>query len=237
MDLKDSILSSPEGSCLNGNKHLLDNIDFIAERIQNISGDIVECGVWKGATFSYMANVFPERTMWAYDSFEGVPSNKDQTKYPDKYKSEWVKANEVLSVDMSFFHTSLEKYNVPNPNRIRIVKGWFKDTLPNAIQQIALLRVDGDLYSSTYEVLEYLYPLVVDGGFVIFDDYCIDESKQAVHDYFVNIKQLPRFYDVSDTLPWYKEDIFFKVNWDGSVEHNMDSIRTRQGVFIQKINQ
>ena len=237
MDIKDIILESPEGSCLNKNKHLLDNIDFIAEKIKNLPGDIVECGVWKGSTFSYMATVFPERTMWAYDSFEGVPSNKEQTKYPEKYSTnniDWATCCPELSVDVSFLFESFSKYNVPNINRINIVKGWFKDTLPNAKQSIVLLRVDGDLYSSTYEILEYLYPLVVDGGFIIFDDYCIPESKQAIHDYFVNTKQLPKFYDVSDALPWYKEDIFLKVDNDGNVEHNMDSIRSRQGVFIQK---
>jgi hypothetical protein len=229
MDLKDSILSSPEGSCLNGNKHLLDNIDFIAERIKNISGDIVECGVWKGATFSYMANVFPERTMWAYDSFEGIPADKHQTKYTEKYNNMWSTCCPDLVADVSFLYDSFSKYNVQDINRINIVKGWFKDTLPNAKHPIALLRVDGDLYSSTYEILEYLYPLVVDGGFVIFDDYCIEEARQAVHDYFFNTQKLPKFYDVSDKVPWHKEDIFITES-----EHNMDSIRVRQGVFVQK---
>jgi hypothetical protein len=233
MDIKKVILESPEGACLNSNNHLLDNIDFIAEHIADISGDIVECGVWKGATLSYMATVFPTRTIWAYDSFEGVPTNKEQTKYPDKYSirgTDWATCCTELSADVSFLHDAFVKYNVPNPERIQIVKGWFKDTLPTATQQIALLRVDGDLYSSTYEVLEYLYPLVVKGGFVIFDDYCISESREAVHDYFCRIGELPTFYDISDELPWIKEGLY--INSDGS--HNLDETRHRQGVFIRK---
>ena len=230
MDVKQTILKSPEGSCLNGNQHLLDNIDFIAEHIKDIPGDIVECGVWKGATFSYMATVFPDRTMWAYDSFEGVPSNKEQTKYPDRYDKHWSTCCPVLSADVSFLYDSFAKYEVPNIERINIVKGWFKDTLPTANHPIALLRVDGDLYSSTYEVLEYLYPLVVKGGFVIFDDYCIEESRAAVWDYFCKINEVPTFYDVSDNSPWIKEGL--RINEDGT--HNFDEVRHRQGVFVRK---
>lgn len=228
-DIKEAILSSPEGACLNENRYLLDNIDFIAEHIKNLKGDIVECGVWKGATFAYMANVFQNRTLWAYDSFDGVPYKAEQTKYPDKYNVAW-KLDTRLKSDISTFYEILQKYNIENTDNINVIPGWFKDTLPFATHSIALLRVDGDLYSSTYEVLEYLYPLVVDGGFVIFDDYCIDESKQAVYDYFVNTQQLPKFYDVWDAVPWIYEELF--INENG--EHNLTSVRKKQGVFIQK---
>lgn len=237
MDIKKIILESPEGACLNGNGHVLHNIDFIAEKIKDLPGDIVECGVWKGAMLSYMATIFIDRTIWAYDSFEGVPTNKDQTKYPDKYSSreiDWAKCCPELVADVSFLHETLAKYEVPNPDRIQIVKGWFKDTLPSATQQIALLRVDGDLYSSTYEILEYLYPLVVKGGFIIFDDYCIGESRQAIHDYFCNIRELPKFYDVSDDTPWPYENLYIKHDEEGNYTHNLDDVRHRQGVFIQK---
>ena len=237
MDIKKIILESPEGACLNGNGHLLHNIDYIAERIKDIQGDIVECGVWKGVMLSYMATVFPDRTIWAYDSFEGVPSNKDQTKYPDKYsfrEIDWATCCPELAADVSFLHEAFVKYEVPNTNRIQIVKGWFKDTLPNATQQIALLRADGDLYSSTYEILEYLYPLVVKGGFVIFDDYCIPESRQAIHDYFCKIRELPKFYDVSDNKPWPHKNLYIKHDKEGNCTHNLDDVRHRQGVFIQK---
>lgn len=233
MDIKKTILESPEGACLNGNGHLLHNIDFIAEKIKDLPGDIVECGVWKGAMLSYMATIFTDRTIWAYDSFEGVPSNKDQTKYPDKYSIhgiDWANCCPELIADVSFLYEAFAKYEVPNPDRIQIVKGWFKDTLPNATQQIALLRVDGDLYSSTYEILEYLYPLVVKGGFIIFDDYCIPESREAVHDYFCNIKELPTFYDPD---PHICENLYMRHE-NGCCEHNLDNVRHIQGVFIQK---
>ena len=44
--------------------------------------------------------------------------------------------------------------------------------------------VDGDLYSSTMDVLENLYSLVSPGGYVIFDDYPLPQSQRAIHDFF-----------------------------------------------------
>lgn len=224
IDLKNKILEADEGKCLNGHRYLLDNIDFIAEHIKDIPGDIVECGVWKGATFAYMATVFPSRTMWAYDSFEGVPANKDQTKYTERYTQyniDWSTCCPELIADVSILHDTLAKYDVPNKERINIKKGWFKDTLPTAAHPIALLRVDGDLYSSTYEVLEYLYPLVTNGGFIIFDDYCIEESRLAVIDYFTHIQEQPKIYSTVNT----------EIN---KYVYDFNQVPKLQGTFIQK---
>jgi hypothetical protein len=72
-------------------------------------------------------------------------------------------------------------------DRVRFLKGWFKDTLHAApIERLALLRVDGDLYSSTTDALEALYDRVVPGGFVIVDDYFLPNCRQAVDDFIVS---------------------------------------------------
>ena len=70
--------------------------------------------------------------------------------------------------------------------QVRFLKGWFKDTLPNApIESLALLRLDGDLYESTIIPLRALYPKLSLGGYVIIDDYspAIPGCVQAVHDF------------------------------------------------------
>ena len=59
-------------------------------------------------------------------------------------------------------------------NRMVVVEGWFNESLPPAntgLQRIAFLRMDGDLFESTYSVLNALYPLVSPGGAVYIDDY------------------------------------------------------------------
>ena len=68
---------------------------------------------------------------------------------------------------------------------VRFLPGWFKDTLPTApIRELALLRLDGDLYESTWVALEHLYPKLAVGGFCLIDDYGgIAGCRKAVHDY------------------------------------------------------
>jgi hypothetical protein len=67
--------------------------------------------------------------------------------------------------------------------------GYFKDSLPNAIKKnkfkcFAVLRLDGDLYESTWQSLEYLYPYLNEGGIVIIDDFTDWVGAfTAVHDY------------------------------------------------------
>jgi len=67
---------------------------------------------------------------------------------------------------------------------VRFLEGWFKDTLPNApIDNLAVLRLDGDMYESTIQALDLLYDKVSWGGFVIVDDYHLGPCKQAVTDF------------------------------------------------------
>jgi Macrocin-O-methyltransferase (TylF) len=70
-------------------------------------------------------------------------------------------------------------------DQVQFLKGWFRDTLPSApIERLALLRLDGDLYDSTYDALDALYPRLSTGGYAIVDDYnTFDECRRAVHDY------------------------------------------------------
>jgi hypothetical protein len=68
--------------------------------------------------------------------------------------------------------------------RLRFLKGWFKDTLPTApIERLAILRLDGDMYSSTMDTLTSLYPKLSSGGFAIVDDYAIEACRKAVTDF------------------------------------------------------
>jgi hypothetical protein len=55
---------------------------------------------------------------------------------------------------------------------VRFLPGWFSDSLPHApVGQLAILRLDADLYASTMDALVPLYDKVAPGGFVVVDDY------------------------------------------------------------------
>ena len=72
-------------------------------------------------------------------------------------------------------------------DKVKFLKGWFKDTLPGApIRSLAILRLDGDYYESTMDALTNLYDKLSVGGYVIIDDYGEDSwtyCQKAVDDY------------------------------------------------------
>jgi O-methyltransferase len=159
----------------------------------DVPGDLVECGVWRGGASILMRAVLAAygdqtRCVWLADSFEGLPI-PDTSKYNpglrgklDKLLVPEIYAG-VLAVPETEVRANFERYGLLD-DQVRFLPGWFKDTLPNApIDRIALLRLDGDLYDSTMESLDALYPRLSPEGFCIIDDYALDGCRQAVTDY------------------------------------------------------
>lgn len=164
---------------------------------QKIDGDIVETGSWNGGCCAFMAKCSPERKVWMFDSFEGMPEFSEKDAYKAKCKKLEAKANPELK-PVGLWKADVEKAKkiiekVGATNRTKIFKGWFQDTIPKAgIEKIALLRIDGDIYESTKFCLEALYDKVVDGGYIILDDYRGWEgSRHAVFEFFVDRKIAP----------------------------------------------
>ena len=90
----------------------------------------------------------------------------------------------ILGVSEAEVRANFERYGLLD-DQVRFLPGWFKDTLHDApIEQIAVLRLDGDLYESTIQALDALYPRLSPGGFCIVDDYyAVKACEQAVTDY------------------------------------------------------
>ena len=89
-----------------------------------------------------------------------------------------------MAVSLEEVRQNFTKYGLLD-SQVKFLKGFFKDTLPAApIEQLAVLRLDGDLYESVAGPLEYLYPKVAVGGFVILDDYyTLASARRALDDY------------------------------------------------------
>jgi hypothetical protein len=167
----------------------LNNIQFAVETVlkEGIAGDLLEAGVWRGGAVILMkavlrAHGITDRIVWAADSFRGLPP-PDPASYPhdaglDLYQFP------ILAVPLERVRQNIMRYGLLD-DRVRFLEGWFRDTLSQApIQQLAVLRADGDLYESTFQILSALYPKMAAGGFVIIDDYVnIAACRQAVDDY------------------------------------------------------
>ena len=90
----------------------------------------------------------------------------------------------MLAVSEAEVRANFQRYGLLD-DQIRFLPGWFKDTLHDApIERIAVLRLDGDLYESTIQALDALYPRLSPGGFCIIDDYHVLKAcRKAVTDY------------------------------------------------------
>jgi O-methyltransferase len=123
------------------------------------------------------------RRVWLADSFAGVPP-PDAANYKADKGIKLHRHASILGVSQEQVKTNFERYGLLD-EQVRFVPGWFKDTLADApIDQIAVLRLDGDLYESTIQALDALYPRLSSGGFCIIDDYhALKACEQAVADY------------------------------------------------------
>lgn len=166
----------------------LENVEScVNETLENnIKGDFVEAGVWRGGACILAHNIFKiassTKKVWVFDSFEGLPK-PDAEKYPsDTGDNHW--SIPELSVSLEQVKKNFELFNVLDES-VEFIKGWFKDTMPNnAIENISVLRLDGDMYESTIDPLEYLYPKLSSGGYCIIDDYTPRYGAfNAVNDY------------------------------------------------------
>jgi O-methyltransferase len=154
-----------------------------------VPGDLLEAGVWRGGAAIYMRALLfalgdETRTVWVADSFAGLPQ-PDSTNFAQDATMDLSEYKE-LAVSLEEVRSNFERYGMLD-ERVRFLKGWFKDTLAAApIDRLAVLRLDGDYYESTIQGLEALYDKVSPYGFVIIDDYfTFEQCKQAVDDFRV----------------------------------------------------
>jgi hypothetical protein len=163
----------------------LDNIQTCIEYViaNNVPGDIIETGAWRGGAMIFARAMLKlhgitDRKVWVADSFEGLPRPKSEADGWDYSKVD------ALKVSLEQVKSNFERFGMLD-EQVEFLKGWFADTLPTApIERLAILRLDGDMYSSTMDSLVNLYDKVSPGGFVIVDDYHSWPScKAAVTDF------------------------------------------------------
>ena len=163
----------------------LDNVRDCVQQVlaDGIPGDLAECGVWRGGTTIWMRALLAlagvtDRSVWVIDSFTGLPLD---AAVREGWETPVIR--EHLPVSLDRVQQNFALYGMLD-DQVRFLPGFFRDTLPDApVSQLAVLRLDGDLYESQMNVLMYLYPKLSPGGFVIIDDTHLSECARAVRDY------------------------------------------------------
>jgi hypothetical protein len=169
---------------------------------RDVPGEIVECGVFKGASlirFALFREIFGDarsRQLVGFDTFGEfpVPSFEPDQKRREEFVAE--AGSESISteqLDRVFANNDIGNYE--------LVEGDVNDTIPEYVDanpelRISLLNIDIDVYGATKTILEYLYPRVVSGGVILFDDYGkFPGETKAIGEYFADedlkIQKLP----------------------------------------------
>jgi hypothetical protein len=203
----------------------LDNIQALVARIlaEGVPGDLLEAGVARGGAVLFMRAVLrahgcADRVVWAADSFQGFPDsardagqdspllqqvNALRSAGPgsaDSMYQQFLRGTSLEEVRATF-----DRYGLLD-EQVRFLPGWFADTLPGPVGQLALLRLDADLYGSTYDALRALYPRVAPGGYVVIDDYrVIDECRRAVQDYLAEIGAAPELVEIDYSAVYWRK--------------------------------
>lgn len=189
---------------------LIDAVRYISTH--QICGSIVECGVWRGGSMMAAALTLLElndsdRNLYLYDTFEGMPQPDDiyDHSFDDKLASSQLRAeargtgiwckSTLEDVTANLYSTGYA------PHRVKYVKGKVELTIPEIIPtSIALLRLDTDWYESTRHELQFLFPLIAPGGFLIIDDYGHWKgARRACDDYLSQLKIKPFMHRIDYT--------------------------------------
>jgi len=180
----------------------------------NVPGDFVECGVWRGGNGILAKSIFEylgsDKNVWMFDTFKGMtePTSVD------------VEAIDQTSAQIKFLENQTETHNEwcyasledvqkncldagVDVGSFTFIKGDICETLKinkNIPEQISVLRLDTDWYESTKAELEVLYPRLSNAGVLIIDDYGHWEgARKAVEEYFSSQRYKPLFNVIDRT--------------------------------------
>ncbi|MBR1419602.1 MAG: hypothetical protein IJ575_00875, partial [Selenomonadaceae bacterium] len=155
-------------------------LQLLAEEIQNqkIPGEIAELGVFRGEFAKYLNELFPDRTLNLFDTFEGFA---DQQENHDRQSGLVAENMLVNSSYLKNTTVDLVMSKMKHPERVKIYKGFFPDTIPSEEKQFALVSLDPDLYQPTIDGLRYFYPRLLIGGFIMIHDYNNAQFNKSIH--------------------------------------------------------
>jgi len=193
----------------------------IIDSTERFDGDIIECGVYKGTTLLGMAHRLLRRgitdvRLLGCDSFVGFPqpSAEDALSGGSFHQ----RARKGVFSDTTYEQTMRKIRLLGFDAQVSLLKGFFDRTLPTlSAMRFSLAHLDCDLYRSYVTCLEFLYPRMVPGGYIVFDEYSSEDiypgAKKAIEEFLAGKPEpIERFPDARDPryfirkLPYHAAD-------------------------------
>jgi len=210
----------------------LDNVYYLLSNVisKKIPGDYIETGVWRGGSIIFAKAVITafgeneSRVIYVCDSFSGLPPGNRNL---DKHDKNWDN-KPYLEVPYEVVATNFAKYGLLD-SQVVFVKGLFRDTMPplsKKITKLSIIRLDGDMYESTVDVLYQFYDKLSIGGFVIVDDWFGFPARTACEDFFQVHGINPDIITIDKlAVYWEKKEEVELQHWRYEKSHFFGSIR------------
>ena len=167
----------------------------MAQQSLNLNGELWECGVYKGGTAMLLAEIISQngnkRSLHLFDTFEGMPETDDI---------------KDLHSQGDFSDTSFNKVKalVGREEFVSIHKGFIPQTFSDFEDSaISFAHIDVDIFSAVRDCCEFIYPRILAGGIMIFDDYGIPScpgARQAIDEYFADKPEEPLILTTGQAL-------------------------------------
>jgi len=172
----------------------------IVRTMHAVPGAVLECGTHHGATLLGMAHLLRSRgipaRLYGLDSFEGFPEPTPEDALDDGTLHPLVHKGALN--EASFEELTARIRRMGFSKQVTVIKGFFEDTLPVlAAERFSLVHLDGDLYDSYISCLEFAYPRMLPGGYIVLDDYgspVYPGARRAVDEFFADKRERVQFF-------------------------------------------
>ena len=155
---------------------------IVSSTIETVDGDIAECGVYRAGGTMILSHILKEQKsekhIYAFDSFDGMPEETEFDKKKDG--TIFYKKGVLSSTSLDYVNAKAKHYKVSN--YITFVKGYFEDTLNKSIKpdhKFCIVIIDPDQYEGTKCCLDFFYDKVLQGGYILIDDYDIEDKERV----------------------------------------------------------
>ena len=142
------------------------NATFLKDKL------FLEFGVWVGTSIREFVTAYQkfipnyQKKFYGFDSFEGLPEEVLDKNHPPYWKKGDFNLNGIVPTELMAEH-------------FHMTKGWFQDSLTQSVvdlfknEKIGLLHVDSDIYTSSYQALDFCfkYDLITKGTIIVYDDW------------------------------------------------------------------
>jgi O-methyltransferase len=151
----------------------LSTLELISFEIvkKDLKGNVAELGVYKGKFARYINQFFPDRKLYLFDTFEGFDKRDTAGEKSENYSSG--------TQDFSDTSVSVVLKQMPFAGNCIPVKGFFPESARGIDDSFVLVSLDADLYDPIYAGLNFFFPKLVKGGYILIHDFNNDTYKGA----------------------------------------------------------